>query len=142
MIKAILGTVKAIFQPAADLVDELHTSDEERLTLKARLSEIEAAVSEKFVEYASLIAQLQADIIKTEANSGSWLARNWRPVAMLNFLLIVNMYWFGFQPENLSEETINHIFEIIKWGLGGYVVGRSVEKTATTVGKILEKKDG
>lgn len=135
----ILGFIGGIFKPAADLVDELHTSEEEKLTIKARLSDIERSVSAKFVEYASLVANLQAKIITAETTSGSWLTRNWRPITMMNFLLIVNLYWFGFQPEGLSPEVITQIFEIIKWGLGGYVVGRSVEKTATTVKDLINK---
>lgn len=139
MLTELFGVVKAIFKPAADLVDEIHTSDEERLTLKARLMEIESAVSAKMVEYAQKIAELQASIIKSETESGNWLTKSWRPVVMLNFLLLINLYWFGIVPENMTEATVLSLLEIIKWGLGGYVVGRSVEKTATTVANVLKK---
>ena len=139
MLTEVLGFIKGIFKPAADLVDEIHTSDEERLTLKARMMEIESAVSAKFVEYAQKIAELQAAIIKSETESGNWLTKSWRPITMLNFLLLINLYWFGIVPENMGPDTINLLLEIIKWGLGGYVVGRSVEKTATTVAKALKK---
>lgn len=140
MLGEIFSFVGGIFKPAAELIDEVHTSEEEKLTIKQRLSEIEAAVSAKFVEYATKVAELQAQVIQTEANSQSWLARNWRPLAMLNFLFIINLYWFGFEPEGLTDDTLQAIFELIKWGLGGYVVGRSVEKTASKVADIIKSK--
>lgn len=140
MLSEVLGFIGGIFKPAADLIDEVHTSEEEKLTLKAKLAAIEASISAKFVEYATRIAELQSQIIQTETNSQSWLARNWRPLAMLNFLFIINLYWFGYQPAGLSEDTLQTIFELIKWGLGGYVVGRSVEKTASKVADIVKSK--
>lgn len=139
MMTEILGFVRGIFQPAADLVDNIHTSDEERLTIKAKLLEIESQVSARFVDYAQKLAELQAKIITTETEHGNWLTKSWRPLVMLNFLLLINLYWFGIVPPGMTEATIQSLLEIIKWGLGGYVVGRSVEKTATTVMKTLKK---
>jgi len=50
--------------------------------------------------------------------------------------LIVS-YWMGYSPPNLTQEDRGFIFEIIQWGLGGYIVSRGVEKTA----KNWKKKD-
>ena len=71
-----------------------------------------------------------ASIISAEATGESWLQRNWRPITMINFLILVNMFWFGFTPENITPEMLDHLFTLIKIGLGGYVIGRSSEKIA------------
>ena len=76
-------------------------------------------------------AELQGaiQIITAEAQGESWLQRNWRPMTMLFLMFLIGAYWLGFTPINLSEESINALFELVKVGLGGYVIGRSVEKT-------------
>jgi hypothetical protein len=72
--------------------------------------------------------QTQAGIITAEAQGGSWLQRNWRPLMMVWFGILVGMYWFGVTPENLSEAALADLFQLIQLGIGGYIVGRSAEK--------------
>jgi hypothetical protein len=71
-------------------------------------------------------------IITAEA-SGSWLSSSWRPITMLIFLAMVVSWWFGYTPPNVTETLVLELFGLIKIGLGGYVIGRSVEKTAKTI---------
>ena len=68
------------------------------------------------------------DIILAEAKGESWLQRNWRPMLMLWFAGLVGAHWLGFTPDNLSQDTINHLLTIVQVGIGGYVIGRSGEK--------------
>lgn len=72
--------------------------------------------------------QTQAGIITAEAMGESWLQRNWRPLTMVWFAVLVGMYWFGYTPDNLTDAALEDIFDLIKLGLTGYVVGRSAEK--------------
>ena len=131
----IFSFVKEIFKPAADLIDELHTSGEEEGNIKIKLealrnelAKIEQAVTLKTIEYEGKLLDIKSKIINAEVQSDSWLAKNWRPMTMLAFVGIVISYWFGYQPTNMTPETIGDVFDLIKIGLGGYVVGRSVEK--------------
>lgn len=137
MISEIFGFITNIFKPAADLIDEVHTSGEEEgaiaikmQELKVALSKLENEVTMKVMEYEKLLLELQTKLVNAEITSDSWLAKNWRPITMLVFTGIVVMYWFGYQPENMTPETISDLFDLIKIGLGGYVVGRSGEKIA------------
>ena len=99
--------------------------------LKERLkSEIQLTIFTK--EYDKIIKELQVqrDIIVAEATGHSWLQRNWRPIIMLMFgYLIAHNYilapLFGFQMLDIPSD----VYQVIKIGLGGYVVGRSIEKT-------------
>ena len=131
----IFSFVKEIFKPAADLIDELHTSGEEEGNIKIKLealrnelAKIEQAVTLKTIEYEGKLLDIKSKIINAEVQSDSWLAKNWRPMTMLTFVGIVVMYWFGYQPENMSQARIADVFSLIKIGLGGYIVGRSGEK--------------
>ncbi|MGE5625956.1 MAG: 3TM-type holin [Bacillota bacterium] len=79
--------------------------------------------------------QAQAGIVTAEAKGESWLQRNWRPMTMLVFVVIVaNNYiiapYLGlFAPSyKLLLDTPPDLWALIKIGLGGYVVGRSAEK--------------
>jgi len=78
------------------------------------------------------LEQLKAatSIITAEAGGESWLQRNWRPVTMLTFVSLVVAHWLGWTAPNLSEDQTLALLEIVKIGLGGYVVSRGVEKTA------------
>lgn len=72
--------------------------------------------------------EVRGQAVQAEATGESWLQRNWRPLMMLWFGGLIGGYWFGYTPENLSEEAILSLFGLIKLGLGGYVLGRSAEK--------------
>jgi hypothetical protein len=80
-----------------------------------------------------------ADIIKTEANSNHWLAAVWRPVVMLTFAALIVARWFGFAAPELSEAEYLKLWSIVEFGLGGYVVGRSVEKIAPSIAGAMKK---
>lgn len=129
MFFKIFSFVKEIFSPAADLIDNLHTSEEEKLTLRNELAKIEGATTLKIIEYEGTLLDVKSKIIVAEAQSDLWIVKAWRPITMLVFVGIVVMYWFGYQPENMSQESINSIFMLIKIGLGGYIAGRSIEKS-------------
>jgi len=88
----------------------------------------------------------------TEAR-GNWLQRSWRPILMLAFGFIV-VYAYFFEPAFLLNEgehgianTLNpNFWGLLKLGVGGYIIGRSTEKVASTVTSrvdipFLRKKD-
>lgn len=129
----IFGFVKNIFKPAVDLVDNLTTSDDERLARRNQLAEIENNVKMKMLDMEAKAMDLQSELLKaqtsiinTEANSQSWLARNWRPISMISFLVIVLCDSFGIAK--LDSDRVESVYELIKIGLGGYVIGRTAEK--------------
>lgn len=91
------------------------------------------------------LAQAQSEVLKTEMK-GNWLQRSWRPLVMLSFVVLLIIRWTGISnhPIDLSLEL--KLMDIIELGLGGYVVGRSIEKVASTVTQnvdlpFIKKKD-
>ena len=76
---------------------------------------------------------VRGEVVKAEATGESWLQRNWRPLTMIWFSVLVGGYWFGFTPENLSEESVLSLFNLVKIGIGGYIGSRGVEKVTKTL---------
>jgi hypothetical protein len=70
----------------------------------------------------------QAAVIIAEAQGESWLQRSWRPIAMLTFVGLIVAHWLGYTAPNLPPEQVIALLDIVKVGLGGYVLGRSAEK--------------
>ena len=86
-----------------------------------KLREVEARVETSLIEG-------RAAVIKAEAQSESWLARNWRPITMLWFASLTGLHWLGFTPDGLADAHVGQMLEIVQYGLTGYVVSRGAEK--------------
>mgnify|MGYP006091896679 FL=1 len=127
----VTDLIAGIFKPAAELIDELHTSEDERLTAKGHLLDVQAAAMQRVFDYERSTLEAQANIVNSEASSEHWLTATWRPITMLTMLVLVvgdAMLWL---PNPLSENA----FMLLQIGLGGYVVGRSAEKIVSVVKK-------
>jgi len=82
----------------------------------------------------------KAEIINTEAASTHWLAANWRPLTMLTFTALIVARWFGFAAPNLCAAEYIKLWDIVELGLGGYVVGRSVEKIVPAIADAMKAR--
>jgi hypothetical protein len=135
MANPIWSAITALVAPVTEMVDKIHTSDEERLQAKAALFGLQSELSQTLIDYESKLLAAQSSVIIAEAQGQSWLQRSWRPITMLTFLLLVVMDTLGLTAFRLSEEA----WTLLQIGLGGYVVGRSVEKTAPSLMKAMRK---
>ena len=80
--------------------------------------------------------QAKAEALVAEIKGQSWLQRNWRPILMLTFTYIIahnyilapilRMFSFGANMPVL--EIPPDMWDLLKLGIGGYIVGRSAEK--------------
>tara|TARA_R110000850_G_scaffold19865_1_gene59600 strand:+ start:263 stop:658 length:396 start_codon:yes stop_codon:yes gene_type:complete len=103
------------------VIDELFTSDEERLHAK---NEILKVLKEQQLE----LQRLQTEVIVAEAN-GNWLQRSWRPILMLAFGFIVIYVKFIAPLFSLPIPPLeNEFWNLLQIGIGGYVIGRTGEK--------------
>lgn len=101
--------------------------------------EVQNQVQLAIMQQASAIEQAAADIVKAEAQSGNALAASWRPILMLTFGGLIVARWFGWAAPGLTEAEYLKLWEIVELGLGGYVVGRSVEKIAPSIATALKR---
>jgi hypothetical protein len=102
-------------------------------------AQAEAEVMRQLLSAQAEIEQAASKIIQTEAASTHWLAANWRPLTMITFVALIVARWFGWAAPNLSEAEYLKLWSIVEFGLGGYVVGRSVEKIAPNIAQALKR---
>ena len=99
----------------------------------------EAETIRQLLAHQADIESAAAKIINTEAASSHWLAANWRPLTMIVFVGLIVARWFGWAAPGLAEAEYIKLWSIVEFGLGGYVVGRSVEKIAPSIASSLKR---
>jgi len=126
---ALVDQLVRLFTPINRMIDEVHTSEDERAARRAEAASLqnEALGLALALERERLAAQ--AGLVAAEAGGASWLQRNWRPITMLSFLGLVVADAFGLLAFRLADQA----WLLLQIGLGGYVVGRSVEKISPQI---------
>jgi len=119
--------VTGALKPISDLVDSLHTSKEEKATIKLAMVNAQGELHNELVGF-------QKDIIIAEATGESGLQRNWRPILMLTIVAIVANNYLLYPYLRLFFDAAplldlpDKLWSLMQIGVGGYVVGRSTEK--------------
>ena len=101
--------------------------------------EIQARMNEALIANQAQIEAAAAKVIEAEAAGESWLQRNWRPLTMMVFVGLIVAKWIGWTAPGVSEALELRLLGLIEIGLGGYVIGRSVEKVAPVIAEALKK---
>ena len=116
--------------PLTTLIERLIPDKEKSDQAKAEMMTIMLNAQAKEVEAKS-------QVIIAEATGESWLQRNWRPITMMFFLVLLGFYWFGLAPQYLinNPSVVSNLFTLLEIGIGGYIVGRSGEKIAERVNR-------
>ncbi|MBN3562127.1 3TM-type holin [Aliamphritea spongicola] len=132
---SIWNILGELVRPVSTLIDEIHTSEDERLQIKASLFEMQTHLATQVMAYEAQLLKAKTSVITAEAQGASWLQRNWRPITMLTFLTLVVADTFGLTTFRLASEA----WSLLQIGLGGYVVGRSAEKIIPKITEIMRK---
>lgn len=142
ILDILSGPVTGLVKAVGGVLDKLSTTGEEKLAAQRELLEIERSFTVSLAKIDMEFAQAQRDVVVAEAAGQSWLQRNWRPLMMLFFAVIVGtIVWTGgyINGRMLDHQFVMEILGIIKLGLGGYIIGRSAEKIAPSVVGIFQK---
>lgn len=140
----LLGLLAPIVGKVLDKVGGIIDKNVEDKDLANQLK-AEAILSAQTIDHTEFTKHLEesASIIRAEVTSQSMLARNWRPALMCLFgVIIANNYILFpyvnlFSPENAVLLPIpTDLWDLLKLGIGGYVIGRSGEKIV----KVLKEK--
>jgi hypothetical protein len=134
-MSGLMDFIGGIFKPAADLIDNMHTSTEEKMSMSNQLEKIQNAMTSKVLDLDAQLLASKTAIITAEANGQGILQRNWRPITMLTFLLLVVFDSFGWLTNRLAPEA----WTLLQLGLGGYVIGRSAEKITKPIIEAIKK---
>ena len=137
---AVLGLIEKIFKPAAELVDEVITSKEEKMQLSNELFRMKQELSMQMLDYEQKLLEKRASVIQGEVK-GNWLQRSWRPILMLAFgFIIVYQYFLGPVFGLTSVELPEGFWLLLELGVGGYVIGRSVEKITPSISDAIKTR--
>lgn len=141
-VTSILGgpftsTIEAI----ASIVGKFVGDPAQKVQMQTELMRAEQEFRVKMLEADSAMAAQQASVIMSEAKSESWLARNWRPLLMVTFTYIV-AHTYVFAPLfGLRSVVIPpDMWELLRFGMGGYIIGRSAEKIAPSIADAIKAK--
>lgn len=129
-----MDPISAALGIGGKLIDRLWPDPEQKAQAQVALLEMAQRG-----ELAELTAR--AEIVKAEAASEHWLAANWRPILMLTFGGLIVARWFGWAAPNLSESEYLKLWSIVELGIGGYVVGRSIEKIVPSVASAIKSRN-
>ena len=133
MWAALIKPVSDLFCKALNIVDDLVPD-------KDLANKLKAALQTRILELASgefiTLVEARSKIILAEAGGG-WLQRNWRPLLMATFgVIIANNYILFpiiqtfFPGKEVVMEIPPDMWGLLKLGVGGYIVGRTAEKIA------------
>lgn len=136
-IGKLFGTVAG---KACDIVSEFVEDKDLAAQINAKLSaQIIATDTSKFIAEI----EAQRSVLVAEIQGESWMQRNWRPMVMLMFAAIIANNYIVFPYLSMFEMTAGKVTQLelspmmwqcLKLGLSGYIVGRSMEKIAAGSG--------
>ncbi len=130
IVNALLGPVTGIFDTVIKRILPEKMSEAEKEGLKAEF--IQA-----ILQFDWSVVEQQVRVLLAEL-TGNWLQRSWRPILMLSIVaIVVNNYilfpyasLFGLRATMLELPV--YLWDLLKIGVGGYIVGRSAEKIVET----------
>ena len=127
-----MSILKKIFSAGASnlvesvggVIDDLVTTDDERLAAKAKLKEI-------VLKHEAKMEQNITDRWTVDMNSDSWLSKNVRPMVLI-FLIVCTMLLIfidaGAVEFTVEEKWTDLLQLVLITVIGAYFGGRSVEK--------------
>jgi len=116
------------------LLDSIFGTVDQLVEDKDLANKIKFELQTKVLDLLKTEIEAARDVLMAEINSDSYLAKNWRPITMLVFVTIIANNYILYPYLQLFFESgamldiPPDMWSLLKIGLGGYVVGRSVEK--------------
>jgi hypothetical protein len=118
------GGAKDLVEGIGGVVDNLHTSEEEKLEANQKIKEL---VSNYEVEMEKTITERW----KVDMNSDSWLSKNIRPMVLI-FLVVATMLMIfidaGVVQFEVKDTWVDLLQLVLITVIGAYFGGRSLEK--------------
>ena len=118
------GGATELIKGVGGVIDDLHTSGEEKLAAEAKIKEL---VSNYEVEMEKTITERW----KVDMNSDSWLSKNIRPMVLI-FLVVSTVLMIFIDAGILTFEVKDTWVDLLQLVLitviGAYFGGRSLEK--------------
>ena len=122
--KLFSGGAAELVKGVGGVIDNLHTSDEERLEAEAKIKELIANYEVEMEK--NITSRWEADL-----KSDSWLSKNVRPMVLI-FLIVCTMLLIfidaGAIKFNVKDSYVDLLQLVLITVIGAYFGGRSLEK--------------
>ena len=119
------GGAKDLVEGVGGVIDNLHTSKEEKLEAKQKMKEL---VSNYEVEMEKTITERW----KVDMKSDSWLSKNIRPLVLIFLVISTVLMIFidaGVVQFEVKDTWVDLLQLVLITVIGAYFGGRSLEKT-------------
>jgi len=136
-----MGFLSGIIGPISSLVDNLHTSDEEKGQIKIALDTMHKELAIESLKLEKALAEARSSIIVAEANSESWITRSWRPIIMLMFGGLICLISTGLMDVEALAAVPDRLWTLLSIGIGGYITSRGAEKIVPVIGAMKRKEN-
>ena len=122
--KIFSAGASSLVDSVGGVIDDLVTTDDERLAAKAKLKKI-------VLEHEAKMEQNITDRWSADMNSDSWLSKNVRPMVLI-FLIVCTMLLIFIDAGTIAFEVEDKWTDLLQLVLitviGAYFGGRSLEK--------------
>ena len=113
-----------LVQDVGNVIDNLHTSKEEKLAAEAKIKDL-------IMGYEAEMQKQVTERWKLDMNSDSWLSNNIRPLVLVFLVISTVLLVFidaGFIKFNVKDSYVDLLQLVLITVIGAYFGGRSLEK--------------
>lgn len=140
LLSIISNPLNDMLKSASEIISRFVPDPQAKLAANLELAKLAQQSQQGLIDAEKAYVAAQSQVITAEVQSQSWMARNWRPLLMLTFTYII-AHNFVIAPL-FSIHAVDippNMWELLKLGMGGYIIGRSAEKIVPDVAAILKK---
>ena len=116
----MIGLVTSLLPVVGNVLDRVLPDTVEKDKVRAELQA-------QMLKHSSSIEKAAADVVVAEAKGESWLQRNWRPITMMSFVvIIINNYIAVPWLQTLGATAVSldippDMWSLLQIGIGGYI---------------------
>ena len=113
-----------LVQDVGNVIDNLHTSKEEKLAAEAKIKDM-------IMSYEAEMQKQVTERWKLDMNSDSWLSKNIRPLVLVFLVISTVLLVFidaGFINFDVKDSYVDLLQLVLITVIGAYFGGRSLEK--------------
>lgn len=132
-LSVVFGAVGDLIGGIKDIFSKKLQNDADKIEASVKLGELQVTLQQALLDADAKFAAAQQAVIVAEAQSQSWVARNWRPLLMLTFTFAFAWNYIIAPLAHLQILDLpQDAWTLMKIGVGGYIVGRSAEKAVAS----------
>lgn len=124
-----LNPVTGVLSVVKGIIGQFVADPQQKAQVELQLVQAQAELEKVALIAEQQLADAQSKVVIAEAQSDSWMAKNWRPITMLCFTGIVVWNYVLVPVVSATPVLIPaDMWGLLKLGIGGYIGARTLEK--------------